>query len=95
MTKASLDQREGEMRVKKDCWKGSERIKGLNWPIRFLDLGLLWIQKMCRITLDTVPLVLVVLDTVPLVLVGLHGPGQPGLGSNTGGDVCFQRMNQT
>ena len=73
------------MRVKKDCWKGSERIKGLNWPIRFLDLGLLWIQKMCRITLDT----------VPLVLVGLHGPGQPGLGSNTGGDVCFQRMNQT
>ena len=73
------------MRVKKDCWKGSERIKGLNWPIRFLDLGLLWIQKMCRITLDT----------VPLVLVGLHGPRQPGLGSNTGGDVCFQRMNQT
>ena len=59
------------MRVKKDCWKGSERIKGLNWPIRFLDLGLLWIQKMCRITLDTVPLVLVVLDTVPLVLVVL------------------------
>ena len=83
------------MRVKKDCWKGSERIKGLNWPIRFLDLGFLWIQKMCRITLDTVPLVLVVLDTVPLVLVGLHGPRQPGLGSNTGGDVCFQRMNQT
>ena len=83
------------MRVKKDCWKGSERIKGLNWPIRFLDLGLLWIQKMCRITLDTVPLVLVVLDTVPLGLVGLHGPRQPGLGSNTGGDVCFQRMNQT
>ena len=87
------------MRVKKDCWKGSERIKGLNWPIRFLDLGLLWIQKMCRITLDTVPLVLVVLmitlDTVPLVLVGLDGPRQPGLGSNTGGDVCFQRMNQT
>ena len=73
------------MRVKKDCWKGSERIKGLNWPIRFLDLGSLWIQKMCRITLDT----------VPLVLVGLHGPRQPGLGSNTGGDVCFQRMNQT
>ena len=85
MTKASLDQREGEMRVKKDCWKGSERIKGLNWPIRFLDLGLLWIQKMCRITLDT----------VPLVLVGLDGPRQPGLGSKTGGDVCFQRMNQT
>ena len=97
------------MRVKKDWWKGSERIKGLNWPIRFLDLGLLWIQKMCRITLDTVPLVLValmialdivpfvllVLDTVPLVLVGLHGPRQPGLGNNTGGDVCFQRMNQT
>ena len=87
------------MRVKKDCWKGSERIKGLNWPIRFLDLGLLWIQKMCRITLDTVPLVLVVLmitlDTVPLVLVGLDGPRQPGLGNNTGGDVCFQRMNQT
>ena len=44
---------------------------------------------------DTLPLVLVVLDTVPLVLVGLHGPGQPGLGSNSGGDVCFQRMNQT
>ena len=83
------------MRVKKDCWKGSERIKGLNWPIRFLDLGLLWNQKMCRITLDTVPLVLMALDTVPLVLVGLHGPRQPGLGSNTGGDVCFQRMNQT
>ena len=58
------------MRVKKDCWKGSERIKGLNWPIRFLDLGLLWIQKMCRITLDTVPLVLAVLMVLDsLVLV--------------------------
>ena len=58
------------MRVKKDCWKGSERIKGLNWPIRFLDLGLLWIQKMCRITLGTVPLVLVVLMVLDsLVLV--------------------------
>ena len=58
------------MRVKKDCLKGSERIKGLNWPIRFLDLGLLWIQKMCQITLDTVPLVLVVLMVLDsLVLV--------------------------
>ena len=30
-----------------------------------------------------------------LGLGGLDGPRQPGLGSKTGGDVCFQRMNQT
>ena len=30
-----------------------------------------------------------------LGLGGLDGPRQPGLGNNTGGDVCFQRMNQT
>ena len=30
-----------------------------------------------------------------LGLGGLDGPRQPGLGNNTGGDVCFQKMNQT